>query len=38
MSIRRPFNLYKWIEDNKDLLKPPVCNKNCMWSLATISL
>ena len=28
MSIRRPFNLYKWIDENKDLLKPPVCNKN----------
>jgi 3-hydroxyanthranilate 3,4-dioxygenase len=28
MEIRRPFNLNKWIEDNKDKLKPPVANKN----------
>ena len=28
MPIRRPFNLKQWITDNRDLLKPPVGNKN----------
>ena len=28
MPIRRPFNLRQWINDNRDLLKPPVGNKN----------
>jgi len=28
MSIRKPFNLKQWIDDNKHLLKPPVANKN----------
>lgn len=28
MAIRRPFNLKQWINDNRDLLKPPVGNKN----------
>tara|TARA_B100000795_G_scaffold138029_1_gene103079 strand:- start:3074 stop:3604 length:531 start_codon:yes stop_codon:yes gene_type:complete len=28
MSIQKPFNLHKWIAENRDLLKPPVGNKN----------
>src|SRR5258706_7891837 len=28
MAIRKPFNLNQWIADNRDLLKPPVGNKN----------
>lgn len=27
MSIARPFNLKKWVDDNRHLLKPPVNNK-----------
>lgn len=26
--MRAPFNLQQWIDDNRDLLKPPVGNKN----------
>jgi 3-hydroxyanthranilate 3,4-dioxygenase len=28
MAVRRPFNLKQWITDNRELLKPPVGNKN----------
>ncbi|MGB5980840.1 MAG: 3-hydroxyanthranilate 3,4-dioxygenase [Nonlabens sp.] len=28
MAIQAPFNLNKWIEENRDSLKPPVGNKN----------
>ena len=28
MAIRKPFNLKQWIAENRDLLKPPVGNKN----------
>ncbi len=27
MPIQKPFNFQKWIDDNRDLLKPPVANK-----------
>ena len=28
MEITKPFNLQKWIDENRDLLKPPIGNKN----------
>lgn len=28
MPTRKPFNLQQWIDENRDLLKPPVGNKN----------
>tara|TARA_B100002019_G_C21087557_1_gene506948 strand:+ start:86 stop:616 length:531 start_codon:yes stop_codon:yes gene_type:complete len=28
MAIKKPFNLQAWIDNNRDLLKPPVGNKN----------
>ena len=28
MAIRAPFNLNRWVEENRDTLKPPVGNKN----------
>jgi 3-hydroxyanthranilate 3,4-dioxygenase len=28
MAIQKPFNLNQWIDKNRDLLKPPVANKN----------
>lgn len=27
MSTNQPFNLQQWIDENRELLKPPVCNR-----------
>lgn len=28
MAIQKPFNLNQWVKENRNLLKPPVANKN----------
>lgn len=28
MPIKRPFNLQQWIDENREILKPPIGNKN----------
>ncbi len=28
MAVKKPFNLHTWIQENRNLLKPPVSNKN----------
>ena len=38
MEIRAPFNLQKWIDENKHLLKPPVANKNLYPDAAEIKI
>ena len=28
MAVPKPFNFQQWLDENRDLLKPPVANKN----------
>jgi 3-hydroxyanthranilate 3,4-dioxygenase len=28
MGVQKPFNLQEWIDNNRDILKPPISNKN----------
>ena len=38
MAIAKPFNLNKWIDENRNLLKPPVGNKNLLSYTLSICL
>ena len=33
MNIQKPFNFQKWIQENKEFLKPPIGNK-CVYKQA----